>query len=71
MIDNNELPLGFTMTLAQHSDILNQFTKLPKTERDEIVEGAKQVRSKNEMRDYVTSMFKEWVFLLSEPLLLN
>ncbi|NLZ81288.1 MAG: hypothetical protein GX913_05740 [Clostridiales bacterium] len=59
MIDNNELPLGFTMTLAQHSDILNQFTKLPKTERDEIVEGAKQVRSKNEMRDYVTSMFKE------------
>lgn len=59
MIDNNELPLGFTMTLAQHSDILNQFAQLPKNEQDEIVERAKQVRSKKEMRDYVTSIFKE------------
>lgn len=59
MIDNTELPLGFTMTLAQHSNILNQFAQLPKEKQDEIVEGAKQVRSKQEMRDYVTSIFKE------------
>ena len=25
MIENSELPIGFTMELASHSDILNQF----------------------------------------------
>lgn len=58
MINNNEFPIGFTMELAQHSDILNQFAKLPKEEQDSIVDGAKQVRSHNEMRNYVENMFR-------------
>ena len=59
MIDNNELPLGFTMELAQHSDILNQFAKLSKEEQTAIISGAKQVRSRGEMRSYVENVFKE------------
>lgn len=59
MIDNNELPLGFTMELAQHSDILNQFAKLSKEEQASIVSGAKQVRSRGEMRSYVENLFKD------------
>lgn len=59
MIENQELPLGFTMALAQHSDILNKFAKLPKSEQDALVEGAKNVRSKDEMRSYVENMFRE------------
>ena len=58
MIDNNELPLGFTMELAQHSDILNQFARLSKEEQASIVSGAKQVRSRGEMRSYVENLFK-------------
>lgn len=57
MIDNRELPIGFTMELAQHSDVLNQFARLSKQEQDVLIEGAKQVRSRDEMRNYVENMF--------------
>ena len=58
MINNEELPIGFTMELAMHSDKLNQFAQLPKNQQDSIVDGARQVNSKNEMRSYVETMFK-------------
>lgn len=58
MIDNHELPIGFTMELAQHSDILNQFATLPKTEQISIVNGAKEIKSHDEMRNYVKNMFR-------------
>ena len=57
MIDNTELPIGFTMELAMHSDILTQFAKLPKSNQDSIVDGARQVKSKDEMRSYVENLF--------------
>lgn len=56
MIENEELPIGFTMELAQHSDILNEFSKLPKSRQDELIEGAKQVKSKKAMQSYVSNM---------------
>ncbi len=58
MIDNQELPIGFTMELAQHSDILNQFAKLPEAEQNNIVNGARDISSKNEMLNYVENMFQ-------------
>ncbi len=58
MIDNHDLPIGFTMELAQHSDILNRFSQLTETERTAIVEGARNVSSRNEMRNYVENMFR-------------
>ena len=36
MIDNEELPIGFTMSLAQHSDILSRFASLPKQEQKQL-----------------------------------
>ena len=59
MIDNSELPIGFTMELAQHSDILTRFASLAEGERNRIVNGARTIESRDEMRDYVESMFKE------------
>lgn len=58
MIDNNELPIGFTMELAQHSDILNKFAGLSKEEQAVIIDGAKQTNSRDEMRNYVENMFR-------------
>ncbi|MBP3543372.1 MAG: hypothetical protein J6J86_04015 [Lachnospiraceae bacterium] len=58
MIDNRELPIGFTMELAQHSDVLNRFSALSDSERERIVEGARQVKSRDEMRTYVESIFR-------------
>jgi len=55
-VNNEELPIGFTMELAQHSDILNQFSTLPETEKPNIIDGAKLVESRDEMRSYVENM---------------
>lgn len=57
MIDNQELPIGFTMELAQHSDLLNHFASLPKQEQNRLANGARTVNSRNEMRNYVETMF--------------
>lgn len=58
MIDNEELPIGFTMELAQHSDILNRFSKLPEPEKQSIIDQARNVQSRNEMRQFVESIFR-------------
>lgn len=56
MIDNQELPIGFTMELAQHSDILNRFSQMDKAGQDAIVEKARNIHSRDEMRNYVESI---------------
>lgn len=58
MIDNEELPIGFTMALAQHSDALNHFSHLSKAEQEKVINGAKEKHSREEMRDYVENMFQ-------------
>ena len=57
-IDNEELPIGFTMELSQLSDVLNQFSQLSKTEQQSIIDIARSVQSHNEMRHFVESLFK-------------
>lgn len=57
MINNDELPIGFTMELAMHSDALNRFAGLPKQEQERIVNGARTIESRQEMRNYVEHMF--------------
>ena len=58
VIANEELPIGFTMSLAQHSDILSRFASLSKQEQERIVDGARQVKSREEMNSYVENMFQ-------------
>ena len=58
MIDNVELPVGFAFELARHSEIMTQFARLPEEKRVSIVEGARHITLKNEMRQYVENMFE-------------
>ena len=58
MINNEELPIGFTMELAQHSDVLNRFSHLSENEQKAIIDGARNVESRSEMRHYVESIFQ-------------
>lgn len=52
-----DLPIGFTMELAQHADILIRFSHLSAEEQNAIINGAKNVTSREEMREYVENMF--------------
>lgn len=56
MINNEELPIGFTMELAQHSDILNTFAKLDESQQKNLIDGARNVKTRDEMRSYVENM---------------
>ena len=58
MIENSELPIGFTMELDEPADELNQFAQLSKDEQNSVIEGARQVKSHDEMRNYVETLFK-------------
>ena len=55
---NDEFPIGFTMSLAQHTDILNRFASLPEDEQQRIVDGSRQMKSREEMQNYVENMFQ-------------
>lgn len=58
MIDNEEYPIGFTMEIAQHTEALNRFAQLSEQEQRHIIDGARNIHSRNEMRNYVETVFK-------------
>lgn len=53
MLKKRELPIGFTMELAQHADLLIRFSHLSEAEQNDIINGAKNVTSREGMREYV------------------
>lgn len=57
IIQNEELPIGFTMELAMHPDILNHFSMLSRQEQQSVINGARQITSHDEMRRYVENLF--------------
>ena len=56
MINNEELPIGFTMELAQHSDGLLRFSGMSKDEQQEIIGQSRNASSREEMRHLVESI---------------
>lgn len=56
MIDE-ELPIGFSMELAKHVDALNRFSNLTESEKRTVIAKARQMKSKEEMRNFVESGF--------------
>lgn len=58
MTFKDEFPIGFTMSLAQHTDVLAQFASLSPDEQQRIVDGSRQMKSRREMQNYVENMFQ-------------
>lgn len=52
-MENNEIPMGLGMALAQNMNAMEKFAALPKSTKAEIINGAHSVSSKEEMRRYV------------------
>lgn len=55
-MEQQELPLGLGMALAQHPEAMTRFAALPEAEQQAIIDGAHMVRSKQEMRAYVEQL---------------
>ena len=50
---SEDMPLGLGMAIAQNSVALEKFSGLSDDEKKELISGAHEVKSKNEMRSYV------------------
>lgn len=55
---NEDIPIGFTMELSQHENALSAFSSLTNDQQRQVIDGAKQMRTREEMRNYVENQFK-------------
>ena len=55
----SELPIGFSFSLAQNPQALDQYAKLDETEKRAWVERAKNAQSKEEMHSLVDELSRQ------------
>ena len=58
-MDEQELPLGLGMALAQRPEAMERFALLPEAERQALIQGAHQIRSRQEMQAYVEKLLTD------------
>lgn len=58
----SEVPIGFGMALAQDLDAMNYFAGLDKEKQQEVINHTTQIRSRDEMKQYVTSLSQNTSF---------
>ena len=57
-MDQQELPLGFGMALAQHPDAMARFAAMSEAEQKAFVDGVYAVQSKREMQAYIEQLIQ-------------
>lgn len=58
-MDYGELPVGFSMALAQNEDAVNAYAMMTKEQKQAILEKAHNARSEAEMQQLVARIGKE------------
>ena len=53
-----EIPLGLGMALAQNTDAMKYFAKLPKQKQQNVIAKTKDIHSKKEMQSFVNEIHK-------------
>lgn len=56
LIKNDEVPIGFSMALARDLDAFNAFTGLNDDTKKEVINHSRELKSKEEMQQYVSSL---------------
>jgi len=54
-----DLPIGFSMALAQNGPAMTAFAGMEQTAREEIIARARQARSRADMRQIVSSIAED------------
>ncbi|MBO5210840.1 MAG: hypothetical protein J6A78_05485 [Clostridia bacterium] len=53
---NDEIPIGFSMALAQNPEAMRKFALLNEEKKKEIINGTHSIQSKQEMHEYVNKL---------------
>ena len=59
-MENNKMPVGLGMALAQRPEAMEKFVSLSETKKQEIINATHSVLSKEEMRQYVDKIISEY-----------
>lgn len=52
----DEMPVGFSMALAQNPEAMQKFAMLSEEKKKQIIDGTHSVKSKQEMHEYVNRL---------------
>ncbi len=52
----DEMPVGFSMALAQNPEAMQKFAMLSEDKKKQIIDGTHSVKSKQEMHEYVNRL---------------
>lgn len=52
----DEMPVGFSMALAQNPEAMQKFAMLSEEKKKQIIDGTHSVKSKQEMHEYVNKL---------------
>ncbi len=56
-MERNEMPVGFSMALAQNPEAMQRFAMLSEEKKQEIIAGTHKIQSNEEMHRYVSNIF--------------
>lgn len=56
IINNSNIPMGFSMALSKNLDAMNYFSSIPHDKQQQIIDGTHNIRSKQEMNEYVKNI---------------
>ncbi len=57
-VNGEGIPIGFGMALAQTRRAFDSFATMPRATQESIIEGTHQIHSKQEMKQYVSSILQ-------------
>lgn len=56
LINNDNVPIGFSMALAKDMNALSAFSEMSHEEKEKVINHSRQIESKDEMSQYVSSL---------------
>ena len=59
LLNNDEIPLGLGMALAQNMDAMRVFSSLSESSRQNVIDRSRQVNSKQEMEHLVAGLTED------------
>lgn len=54
-----EMPIGFSIALALNPEAMERFAMMNETQKQEIINGTHNIKSKQEMHEYVNNLAKK------------
>lgn len=55
-MQRDEMPMGFSMALAQNPEAMQKFAMLSEEKKKQIIDGTHSVKSRQEMHEYVNKL---------------